>query len=1092
MKKQLLILPILIGMTLFGFSQTITTKINDQSTANKYLTTVTADIDGNWQANLTTFYDYFIATAIDISGNSSQLSNISGEKSSLIKMCDTTEFNNCICSNDTAYYDMSNNGTSPPTLTSISSLSPCLYAGTPMQLDNDATDANIYYWQFGNGDVSYTKNADYTFPTEGYYCITLKVSNNCGSAQYTETMYVKPDNCSCSTAEGGTVVYDIPDGYTITTYETWNSSLYPNGIKVEGDVFIEPNSRLTIDSLTVQFAPKGRIIVEGTGRLRLPNNTILTGLSSCNNMWQGIEVWGDGNDPAISNLNTQGAIHDAKATIENAHIAILLGKRNMDALCDANLDLFDRDYSGGMAKIDDIDFINNGIGIKAIHKQNNYRNYIMVNHCNFSSTTLLDAKYNSNNAIHYPTYSNPFVNASPSGRTTVGMWLDRCDNNTNGASYFDQNTFTNIDTCIKAIDSRINVKRNTFTNASYGFYALNITTSLNSPHIIKENTFDLIHDVQTNQGTGIYMALSQNDVIYDNLLKNENEDINICDNAITMVFSSNYEITENEIKYYKNGINAIWDMCGLIGADAPLWKGNKFLDCEIGINTVLANNNLILKCNDHKPSLSPTQYNVNWNNSGISINWWPVYLNLTLGDQGVNGANTDNPAGNTFNTLLLKQITSNTIYNYYHHGNVSVTNFYRPVLKSGSAPINIIATNLNYVSDAAACGGGTSVWPPMPLSNFNLSVAPYTTIVNMKNANATLQSEYENMMNNIDCGNTSDLLSAINSNMSGGKLKNLLKNNSPLSDDVIMALMAEDALSVGNFKNVMQDNLPVSNALVEDFYTYIENFPQGIKNQLMALQKADNLQSPSGILRAINHLETDYFDKLDKLVDALLDSTNYRKDDAIALLEYDASLKSKQILFGTYLEDKRYADATQKLNEISTLNIDYINDYVLLNQILLNLHQNGLSIYDMDSTDYVFVYNLAHNCPESPAVYQARSIVEIISGEHVSECPIPELRSMKANLSSKSISSKPIELVLGENYPEPLSDYTYIPYTLPNETKGRIIITDILGKIVKTIQVSANEVEIKLQTKNWSAGTYYYSLEVNGNILFTKKMILIR
>ena len=82
--------------------------------------------------------------------------------------------------------------------------------------------------------------------------------------------------------------------------------------------------------------------------------------------------------------------------------------------------------------------------------------------------------------------------------------------------------------------------------------------------------------------------------------------------------------------------------------------------------------------------------------------------------------------------------------------------------------------------------------------------------------------------------------------------------------------------------------------------------------------------------------------------------------------------------------------------------------------------------------------------------------------------------------------------MLGENYPDPLSSFTTIPYEIPYETKGRIIIKDVLGKIIKVIDINSEKREVNLKTDDWALGIYYYSLEINNEIIDTKKMILSR
>jgi hypothetical protein len=158
----------------------------------------------------------------------------------------------------------------------------------------------------------------------------------------------------------------------------------------------------------------------------------------------------------------------------------------------------------------------------------------------------------------------------------------------------------------------------------------------------------------------------------------------------------------------------------------------------------------------------------------------------------------------------------------------------------------------------------------------------------------------------------------------------------------------------------------------------------------------------------------------------------------------------------------------------------------------LSLAQQNKTIYQMDSTDYAYVYDLAIKCPEYDAVYDARSIVYIKTGEEITDCP-DEMgnRSMQFSFSQKEVINE-VNISLGENYPEPFNQFTTIPYQLPEETNGRIIVKDMLGKTVDVFSVSDTESLIKIDTKNWHPGVYIYSLEVEGIPIFSKKMILFK
>ena len=986
---------------------------------------------------------------------------------------------NCICENDTITFNFSD-AVYTPTVTDIFSISPCLYAGAPMYFGSTTTGAVDYLWSFGNGDTSTVDSAAYVFPTGGYYCITLEVSNECDPYQYSETFYILPDVCGCDSLYGGTVSYDIPDSTVLITSESWNYANYPSGeIFVEGDVFIKQDSVLIIDSVTVKFSPKGKIIVERGGMLLIKDAATLTKLDNCDYMWQGIEVWGLANSPLVTGMQhgrVTGTIHNTdNNTIEHAHIGILIGKRNLDYICTGFHTEFDLDFSGGLARLHNIDFKNNGVGIKGLRKDGLYRNDMLLDDCNFESTTLIDPLYNSNNTVNYPVPTYPFVHSSPKARTTAGIWLNRYDVD----FVFENNTFHNIDTCMKSYDSKFTVDSSSFDKASYGIYAIHTFVSFFTTHIIKNSTFDRIHDDLTNEGKAIFIENGLNDKIYNNDFNNSTHELDSCDIAIQLDNTFDHEITENEIKYYKKGIIANNNISGYVGANEPLWEGNFFDQCYKAIETNWINNTLILKCNDHTPNIIPSEYDVNWDNSG------------TLGNQGANGTNPDDPAGNSFLQINIKEINSASPYMYYHHLNdTSIFNIYRPTLQSGSVFVDRVPTGADYISNFDACSDTTI---SIPLQTFALSNPPFSQLEEMNIIKNDLNNTLNDMLSNIDGGATQELLDAITGNMSGGKLKNKLLNHSPLSDTVIYTLIIEDALSPGNFKNVTRYNLPVSNMIVEDFYNYTQNLPQGIKSQLLQMQiENPGVVTPAGIERELGQLQTVYYHLLDKIVTALLDTLDYRKDDAIALLEYDGSAKSKIILFGTYLNDNNFVNAQRILNEIAANETALTAYFVELHQITLELYEQNKSIHDMENNDFDFVYYLANTCPPNPAVYNAKAIVKVLKGEHIPDCPIGfSTKEFQFSIGEEYFkSNKQNQILLGDNYPDPFTEQTTIPYKIPEETEGKIIVINILGEKIEEFTVKAEEFELIIKTNNWVKGVYYYTLIYDNEIIDTKKMII--
>lgn len=82
---------------------------------------------------------------------------------------------------------------------------------------------------------------------------------------------------------------------------------------------------------------------------------------------------------------------------------------------------------------------------------------------------------------------------------------------------------------------------------------------------------------------------------------------------------------------------------------------------------------------------------------------------------------------------------------------------------------------------------------------------------------------------------------------------------------------------------------------------------------------------------------------------------------------------------------------------------------------------------------------------------------------------------------------------LEQNAPNPFSDKTVIAYELPqNMTKAHIIITDLSGKNIKTIQLNDCCGEITLSAHDLAEGTFVYSLIANGKVLKTNKMVVAK
>lgn len=92
-------------------------------------------------------------------------------------------------------------------------------------------------------------------------------------------------------------------------------------------------------------------------------------------------------------------------------------------------------------------------------------------------------------------------------------------------------------------------------------------------------------------------------------------------------------------------------------------------------------------------------------------------------------------------------------------------------------------------------------------------------------------------------------------------------------------------------------------------------------------------------------------------------------------------------------------------------------------------------------------------------------------------------------------SEIPKQFRLYQNYPNPFNTKTVIRYQLSVNSFVSLKIYDVLGNQI-SILVRENQkpgvFEVEFDGTNYSSGIYFYRLEVNGNIIDSKKLILLR
>ncbi|HMQ70650.1 MAG TPA: T9SS type A sorting domain-containing protein, partial [Ignavibacteria bacterium] len=102
--------------------------------------------------------------------------------------------------------------------------------------------------------------------------------------------------------------------------------------------------------------------------------------------------------------------------------------------------------------------------------------------------------------------------------------------------------------------------------------------------------------------------------------------------------------------------------------------------------------------------------------------------------------------------------------------------------------------------------------------------------------------------------------------------------------------------------------------------------------------------------------------------------------------------------------------------------------------------------------------------------------------------------SQLTNATNNSIPSQN-EYKLYQNYPNPFNPYTNIKYEMPVQGFVDIEVYNISGSKLQTL-VNKNQEsgshEIVFNGSNLSSGIYFYKFSINGKLINTKKLILLK
>ena len=882
---------------------------------------------------------------------------------------------------------------------------------------------------------------------------TTLTASNLMTGSYTVTV---TDGVGCTSTSVATLnpTFTYPVGITLTSNLTLTGGTY----KVNGNIVVPDGKIFTVSSAaTIEFAENSGIIIESGGTMNLNGASILKGISTCNNMWDGITVNGN-----INSFDFGGTLNINNATIRDARIGV-------NALWGTFV--FNWTYTGTVKAIA-ANFINDRVGIK-MEGRDFMRSTSSINSiisaCMFTcNAPLLDvATYSgegTENFIQLESVRELNINNNiftgntsfASDKRAVGISSLNSNFTADGNNQFN-NLTRGVESKVTDVPRQVVVDGNTFTDTQEGIY-------------IQNGELDVIKNNMFNIPDPILPILKSYGLFFET--------------------TSGFNIENNDFVLSSSGSGTNPGTYGMAfdgtGATGGIVFNNRVLpNLAFGLQAQENNINLKIRCNTFA---NPLNYSIAVLND-VSLSY--------LKQQGTDCLANDNPAGNEWtscsgvkNIFVESDGFGQASFDYYAH-NSGLTGDTKPLCSTASWASSDLTICTSQPKISTSCDDPfLGLIPAPPNSTYTAYFAAIKNLIVSYYAKIdALKLQIPSVSASMDKGNKQSLLNAINSSMSPGQLKNLLTG--PLSDEVIIATIKRTSpVPPGTLKNILYPQAPLSVAVLNALETI--SLPSGIKNNIYSAQS----NSPT-------------YTKLDDLLKqiefwrgeiALLESEYQRQfivyNDKVCKKTCINSrlIESKMLLTEAYLNENKLDSARTVLAEIVAADATVIStvekqNYVDYMNVLLSLADNSLNIKQMNSGQIASIEQIA-NTP-TRAGKKAEIARQVATGQKT----IHTIANISSNSNHSMFVPEEDAETLNEKaklYPNPNNGTMQFEYSLSEFEKGELSIYDVTGRKIADYELSTGSKIITVSETGLTNGIYFYIYKINDSIEKSDKIVIIK
>lgn len=867
---------------------------------------------------------------------------------------------------------------------------------------------------------------------------------------------------------------EVPIGGTIT----WDATTVPGGVtRVRGILTILPNATLIVDGITVEFADTKamdevtKLVIKQGGHLILKNGAKLTSLSTCpGNMWDGIEVWGDSDQPQTA-INQGWITMSSGSTIEHARIAVALWRPDF------------WDATGGVIQAENSSFVNNIRDVAFM----NYQYGTSFIHANKSTFENVDFITNDDFKVHTPMNHVSLYKV----HTVNFKGCHFMDNRTGVVSELRAGGHV-VNCGIRSIDSRYVVSeltpsnRSSFERLDFGIYASNTHTEKSI--VVKETDF-------TNNIYGVELVNANSPTIVLNNFNFSNTLNAFTDGSqygIHAIRTKELRIEENNFVNTDAPNQTYGVVCSDLGEeDQEIYK-NVFTNLHVGnyaqgqnrsttaTTAVAGTNGLEFLCNSN----TDNRYD-----HVIKGTLWNLYDEPEYGVSNTNGTNV-RPSGNEFTALgnLCEDINNESDYPMFYYYN------------AGEAPVETC------VDDAVFTSLGTSTnYCVSRLGDWPSGILPSSTVSQLSNSFATysnlLSSKTQTYLGLLDGGNTQSLLQTVAgmTTSNSSQVHQVLIGYSPYLSEAVIKAVLDHPSSVNPHQQGQQlvmANIDVARNTGFMDYLSTKAYPmpasmiQGIQTQVDNGATTDRFHKEVELAELSGQRSF----AADMLIRHYKNNPSTNHDLVKYWIEEKDDVFVKKRLIDYYLERNDLNNASTEISNLQNSLQGYpasvqqeLSDVIQYKTKMTALLGTPGAVADLNATDHQYMSNMAQN-GSGTAKYQAQELLCFFYGECASRAI-----TLGSNTSSSKQGNPFIESQEADAerawilYPNPASDLVTIE--LPeNEEEAVVSVFTLTGQMVA--QQVTSSARLTLNTREIANGTYFLNVQLSSGENLTKKIII--